>query len=54
MSTENKPNFVRIQLNDEQKQQVRAETGKDAEAVDLTAKELEERIAPRSLVYDME
>jgi hypothetical protein len=47
MSTENKPSFVRINLSEEQKQQVRAETGKDAEAVELTAKELEERIAPR-------
>jgi hypothetical protein len=47
MSTENKPNFVRINLTEEQKTQVRTETGKEAEAVELTAKELEERIAPR-------
>jgi hypothetical protein len=50
MSTENKPNFVRLSLNEEQKQQVRAETGKEAEAVELTAKELEERIAPRAFL----
>ena len=53
MSNENtgKPNFVRIALNDEQKAQVRAETGKEAEAVELTAKELEERIAPRRAAW---
>lgn len=50
MSNENKPNFVRLPLTEEQKQQVRAETGKEAEAVELTAKELEERIAPRAFL----
>lgn len=50
MSTDNKPNFVRIALTDEQKAQVRAQTGKDAEAIELNAKELEERIAPRTWV----
>ena len=46
----NKPGFVRINLTEEQKAQVRAETGKEAEAVELSAKELEERIAPRYLL----
>ena len=38
--------IVRIELTPEQKQLVKKETGKDAEAVELTAHELEERIAP--------
>jgi hypothetical protein len=53
MSNDNaKPNFVRITLTEEQKAQVRAETGKEAEAVELSAKELEERIAPRYLIAE--
>lgn len=36
----------RIQLTPEQKAQVRNATGKDAEAVELSVEELEERIAP--------
>ena len=39
--------IVRIDLTPEQKQLVKKEIGKDAEAVELTATELEERIAPR-------
>jgi hypothetical protein len=39
--------IVRIDLTPEQKQFVKAETGKEADAVELTAQELEERIAPR-------
>jgi hypothetical protein len=37
---------VRIQLTPDQKAQVKAATSKDAEAIELTATELEERIAP--------
>ena len=37
---------VRIDLTPEQKAQVKRETGKDAEAVELSVTELEERIAP--------
>ena len=37
---------VRIQLTPEQKAQVKSATAKDAEAIELTASELEERIAP--------
>jgi hypothetical protein len=40
----------RIQLTPEQKSQVRAATGKDAEAVELSVEELEERIAPAYIV----
>ena len=40
---------VRIKLTDEQKAAVRNATGKDAEALELSAEELEERIAPAKL-----
>ena len=43
----NKGQF-RIELTPEQKAQVRSATGKDAEAVELSVEELEERIAPLS------
>lgn len=36
----------RIELTAEQKAEVRKVTGKDAEAVELSVEELEERIAP--------
>jgi uncharacterized small protein (DUF1192 family) len=36
----------RIELTPEQKAQVREATGKEAEAVELSVEELEERIAP--------
>ena len=39
--------IVRIDLTPEQKQLVKKEVGKDAEAVELTVSELEERITPR-------
>jgi hypothetical protein len=39
------PNF-RITLTPEQKEQIRKVTGKEAEALELTVEELEERIAP--------
>ena len=39
---------VRIELTPEQKAKVRNATGKDAEAVELSVEELEERIAPAS------
>jgi len=38
--------IVRIELTPDQKQLVKQQTGKDADAVELTAQELEERIAP--------
>jgi hypothetical protein len=40
----------RIELTPEQKAKVRNATGKDAEAVELSVEELEERIAPISFV----
>ena len=45
MTGSNSP--FRIELTPEQKAKVRAATGKDAEAVELSVEELEERIAPR-------
>lgn len=41
-----KPDFVRLELTPVQRAQVRASTGIDAEAIQLGASELEERIAP--------
>lgn len=40
------PDRIRIELTDEQKKQLREETGKDAEAIELTAEELEDRVSP--------
>jgi hypothetical protein len=37
---------IRIELTPEQKAKIRNATGKDAEAVELSVEELEERIAP--------
>ena len=41
-----KSNSVRITLTPEQRAMVRQATNKDAEAIELTVNELEERIAP--------
>jgi hypothetical protein len=40
------PEIVRIELTPQQKDQLKAKTGRDAEAIELTVTELEERIAP--------
>jgi hypothetical protein len=42
----NEKEIVRIDLTPEQKRLVKDQTGKDGDAVELTVKELEERIAP--------
>jgi uncharacterized small protein (DUF1192 family) len=42
---------IRMTLTPEQKEQVRKATGKDAEAIELSVEELEERIAPRNLFH---
>jgi len=39
----------RITLTPEQKEQVRKATGKEANTIELTAEELEERIAPMKI-----
>ncbi len=41
---------IRIELTDAQKDQVRKATGKDAEAVELSVEELEDRIAPGKVI----
>jgi hypothetical protein len=41
--------FVRISLTPDQAQKVRQTTGKDAEAIELTVSEIEDRIAPRRI-----
>jgi hypothetical protein len=43
-----KKNAVRIELTEEQRNKIRKETGRDAAALEFTAEELEERIAPMS------
>jgi uncharacterized small protein (DUF1192 family) len=45
---QNDKKVVRLDLTNEQKEQVRQATGKDAQAVELSVQELEERIAPRA------
>ena len=42
--------IVRIELTAEQKELVKKQTGKDADAVELSVRELEERIAPVGFV----
>jgi hypothetical protein len=49
--TDKKDEMVRLDLNETQKAQVKQATGKDAESIELNAQELEDRIAPRSLVW---
>ena len=46
----NEKEIVRIDLTPEQKQQIKKEIGKEVDAVELTAKELEERIAPVAII----
>ena len=41
-----KNEVVRIELTNEQQEQVKEAVGQDAKALELTVKELEERIAP--------
>ena len=49
MSDASEKDIVRIDLTDEQKDQIKAATEKSAEAIELTVQELEARIAPRAL-----
>jgi len=42
---------IRIELTPAQKEQVRKATGKDAEAVELSVEELEDRIAPSVVIH---
>ena len=49
MSDKNQNEVVRIDLTAEQKEQVKAVTEKNADAIELTVQELEARIAPLRL-----
>lgn len=40
---------LRIELTPDQKSQIAAATGKQAEAIELSVEELEQRIAPRHM-----
>ena len=40
--------FIRIELTQPQREELKATTGKDVEALELRVQELEERIAPRA------
>jgi len=40
---------VRINLTAAQKEQLKQQTGKDADSIELKVNELEERIAPRAI-----
>ena len=46
MSSQSENDIVRIDLTNEQKAQVKEATEKSAEAIELTVRELEARIAP--------
>ena len=48
----NRQETVRIELTEEQKKQLREQTGQDANAIEFTVDELEERIAPVSFTGD--
>jgi hypothetical protein len=45
-NTSGEHRFVRLSLTEEQRAQVQAATGREAEAIELGMMELEERIAP--------
>jgi hypothetical protein len=46
MTKQDEKEVIRIDLTAQQKAQVKKEIGKEAEAIELTAEELESRIAP--------
>lgn len=53
MTTQDNRTPIRIDLTPAQQAQVLTETGKSAEAIEFTAAELEERIAPRRPLLEM-
>lgn len=46
MTKKDEKEVIRIDLTNQQKELVKKEIGKEAEAIELTAEELESRIAP--------
>lgn len=49
--TEEKNDKIRIELTDAQKKQIKEQAGSDVQALEFTAKELEERIAPLGIKW---
>ena len=49
MSDSKQSDVIRIDLTNEQKEQVKAATEQTVEAIELTVQELEARIAPRAI-----
>lgn len=47
MADEKRGEVIRIELTAAQREHLKAKTGRDVESVELTVRELEERIAPR-------
>ena len=45
---------IRIKLTPDQQREIKKATGKNAEALELTAEELEERIAPSTVLPEAE
>ena len=50
MSDNKESEIVRIDLTSEQKEQVKAATDQNVDAIELTVQELEARIAPRVML----
>lgn len=50
MATNDEQDLIRIDLTKEQKEHLKIVTSKEADAIELTVKELEERIAPRIML----
>jgi uncharacterized small protein (DUF1192 family) len=50
MPNKNEKEIVRIDLSQNQKEQLKAKIGREADAIELTVQELEERIAPRMVL----
>jgi hypothetical protein len=49
MEQKSPKNTVRIELTEEQRKQLREQTGQDVDSVELTVEQLEDRVAPRSI-----
>lgn len=52
MANKDQKDTVRIELTNEQKEQLRQQTGQDAAAIEFTVQELEERIAPTAFFQE--
>src|SRR2546429_653591 len=53
MDAKKEKKTVRIELTDEQKRLVKAETGKEVAAIELTPEELEQRLSPSYLAWSL-